>query len=205
VASLLDDRPPESGPPPPTEAPPAPPPPPTRTVDRYRERSAWAPLLPVGLLLLLLLLAGAWLAGLGPFAGRQPSGSGFIGGGATSSPSPTNPFLPTYTSQPTQPAQPTEVPPGLTAPPVGLTVLSPQDGALVGSKQITVIGSAPAGLTITQDISFGIDRHATVDGTGHWAIQADLAEGENKLVFRIGDDQSTKQTLRVIYVPQATP
>jgi hypothetical protein len=29
-----------------------------------------------------------------------------------------------------------------------------------------------------------------------------LNEGENKLKFRIGDDRSTEQTLRVIFTPQ---
>ncbi len=94
--------------------------------------------------------------------------------------------------------------PGLTAPPVGLTILSPADGAVVGAKSVTVIGTAPPGLRITQDISLGFDRHATTDGTGHWAIEAEFAEGENELKFRIGDDPSTTQTIRVIYLPPAT-
>jgi hypothetical protein len=62
---------------------------------------------------------------------------------------------------------------------------------------------APPGLTITQDISFGPDQHTTVDGTGHWAIKVGLNDGENRLTFRIGDDQSTKKTIRVIYTPPA--
>jgi hypothetical protein len=66
-----------------------------------------------------------------------------------------------------------------------------------------VIGTAPPGLRITQDISFGFDQHATADGTGHWAIGVDLSEGENQLKFRIGDDASTAQTIRVIYLPPA--
>ena len=68
-----------------------------------------------------------------------------------------------------------------------------------------MIGTAPPGLRITQDISLGLDRHATADGTGHWAIQADLSEGENQLKFRIGDDPSTTQAIRVFYVPPSTP
>jgi hypothetical protein len=91
------------------------------------------------------------------------------------------------------------------APILGLTILSPTDGQTVVTKEITVIGTAPPGLTITQDISFGFDQHATVDGTGHWAIKAELKEGDNKLTFRIGDDGSTKQTIRVIYTPPQTP
>ena len=91
------------------------------------------------------------------------------------------------------------------APILGLTILSPTDGQTVVTKDITVIGTAPPGLTVTQDISFGFDQHATVDGTGHWAIKTELREGDNKLTFRIGDDSSTKQTIRVIYTPPESP
>ena len=67
-----------------------------------------------------------------------------------------------------------------------------------------MIGTAPPGLRITQDISLGFDRHATADGTGHWAIEAELTEGQNDLKFRIGDDPATTQTIRVIYLPPAS-
>jgi hypothetical protein len=86
---------------------------------------------------------------------------------------------------------------------VGLTIESPRDGQAVATKDITVIGVAPPGLTITRDISFGLDQHATTDGTGHWAINVSLDNGENKLKFRIGDDHSTEQEIRVIYTPPA--
>ena len=98
------------------------------------------------------------------------------------------------------------VPPGSTPVPAlitGLTITSPSDGQSVATKEVTVIGTAPPGLTITQDISFGPDQHTTVDGTGHWAIKVGLNDGENRLTFRIGDDQSTKKTIRVIYTPPA--
>jgi len=84
---------------------------------------------------------------------------------------------------------------------VGLTILSPTDGQAVASKDVIVIGIAPPGLTITQDISFGFDQHTTVDGTGHWAMKVGLNDGDNKLTFRIGDDHSTQKTIRVIYTP----
>jgi hypothetical protein len=97
----------------------------------------------------------------------------------------------------------TLVPP---APPiVGLTILSPSDGQVVAAAEVTVIGTAPPGVSITQDISFGLDQHASVDGTGHWAIKVGLNEGDNKLTFRIGDDRSTERTVRVTYTPQRTP
>ena len=154
-------------------------------------------LLGPGLILLLLLVAVAWFSGWGPFA--RSAGNGPLDGGGAA-PLPSSPFLPAVTSQPAS------IAPGLTATPVGLTILSPADGAVVGTKQVTVIGTAPPGLGITQDISLGLDRHTTADGTGHWAIQADLSEGENQLKFRIGDDGSTTQTIRVIYLaPAAAP
>ncbi len=102
-----------------------------------------------------------------------------------------------------QPAPNATLVPG--APIIGLTILSPTDGQAVVTKEITVIGTAPPGLTITQDISFGLDQHAAVDSTGHWAIKVGLNEGDNKLSFRIGDDGSTRQTIRVIYTPPQTP
>ena len=88
---------------------------------------------------------------------------------------------------------------------VGMTILSPRDGDVVASKEVTVIGLAPPGLTITRDVSFGLDSHASADGTGHWAINVGLNEGRNDLVFRIGDDRSTEQRLRVIYTPPQAP
>jgi hypothetical protein len=171
--------------------------PPTATGrETVRERSAWSPLLGPAVLILAIVVAASWFAGLGPFA-REAGDAGPLAGGA--SPAPTSPFLPAITSQPSfAPSA------GRTAPPVGLTILSPADGAVVGAREVTVIGTAPPGLRITQDISFGFDRHATSDGTGHWAIAIELTEGENQLKFRIGDDPSTTQTVRVIYVPPAT-
>lgn len=89
------------------------------------------------------------------------------------------------------------------APIVGITIESPQDGQAVATGEVTVIGIAPPGLTITRDISFGLDQHTTVDGTGHWAMGVRLEQGENTLVFRIGDDRSTERKLTVNFVPPA--
>jgi hypothetical protein len=94
-------------------------------------------------------------------------------------------------------------PAGPAAPIVGLTIQSPQDGQAVATKDVTVIGLAPPGLGVTRDVSFGFDQHATADGTGHWAMSVGLDEGQNDLVFRIGDDHSTEKRVRVIYTPQA--
>ena len=90
---------------------------------------------------------------------------------------------------------------GPAAPITGITIQSPQDGQAVATKDVTVIGLAPPGLSVTRDVSFGFDQHATADGTGHWAISVGLDEGQNDLVFRIGDDHSTEKRVRVIYAP----
>jgi hypothetical protein len=103
---------------------------------------------------------------------------------------------------PSAPSASAVVPP---PPIVGLTILSPSDGQAVAAPEVTVIGIAPPGLSITQDISFGLDQHATSDGTGHWAIKVGLNEGDNKLTFRIGDDRSTEKSIRVTYTPARTP
>ena len=99
-----------------------------------------------------------------------------------------------------------QIPPGASAAGpaliVGMTIQSPQDGQQVATQEVTVIGLAPPGLSITRDVSFGFDQHASADGTGHWAMSVRLDQGENKLKFRIGDDRSTEQTLRVIFTPQ---
>lgn len=97
--------------------------------------------------------------------------------------------------------------PGVTAPPsppiVGMTVQSPRDGEQLFTQEVTVIGLAPPGTRITRDVSLRPDQHATADSTGHWAIAVSLDQGENTLVFRIGDDRSTEQRIRVTYTPPA--
>jgi hypothetical protein len=92
---------------------------------------------------------------------------------------------------------------GPAVPIVGLTIQSPVDRQVVATKDVTVIGIAPPGLSITRDVSLGLDQHATVDGTGHWAMSVGLQEGENELVFRIGDDRSTEKKIRVTYTPRS--
>jgi hypothetical protein len=102
---------------------------------------------------------------------------------------------------------PASLAPGATqapsAPIVGLTIQSPRDGEVIATGEVTVIGLAPPGLSITRDVSFGLDQHTTVDGTGHWAIGVRLDQGLNTLVFRIGDDRSTEKKIRVTYTPPA--
>lgn len=167
-------------------------PPRVRADEPPRKRRGPSRLLVPVLVVLALLLGAGWLGGIGPFAR-----SGAPGIGSTASPTP--PLFAPVT------APPTSFGPGITASPVGLTILSPTEGAVVGTADLTVIGSAPPGLKITQDISLGFDRHTTSDGTGHWAIQVPLSAGQNELRFRIGDDPSTTQSIHVTYVPPPAP
>ena len=133
---------------------------------------------PSTILAALIVAAGLVVFGLviRPQSGAAPSGSG----------SPAAPGGPAQTA----------------ALIVGLSILSPTDGQVVATKDVTVIGLAPPGLTITRDVSFGLDQHATADGTGHWAINVSLNGGDNKLTFRLGDDRSTEKEIRVEYKPQ---
>jgi hypothetical protein len=150
---------------------------PTETGPPVRRRLGIPPILMTAAIVVVGVIA------LALFAGRLTGSSPGSGGQASA------------VAVSTQPA----------APIVGLTILSPTDGQVVASKDVVVLGTAPPGLTITQDISFGFDQHTTVDGTGHWAIKVGLNDGDNKLTFRIGDDHSTQQTIRVIYTPTQTP
>jgi hypothetical protein len=94
---------------------------------------------------------------------------------------------------------------GISPLPVGLAIVSPADGAVVSTNRIFVIGTAPPGLRVVQDISLGFDRSANVDATGHWALELELAAGDNQMTFRIGDDRSTARTIHVIYQPPPAP
>jgi hypothetical protein len=132
----------------------------------------------IGGLVVVLALNGSGLL-------RLPGGGTGLGGGAAATASPT-------------PAGPTFAPTS-EAPPVGLAILSPTDGAVVGSQQIVVIGSAPAGLRVVHDVPLRFDQSATSDGTGHWAMTVNLNNGENTLKFRLGDDKSTEKRVRVTY------
>ena len=142
---------------------------------RVTERSSrFPPVIVAGLLVMLGLLGYGFLTR--PIAPSSPGAPGLTAATATASAA-------------------------ASAPIVGLTILSPADGAAVATKDVNVIGTAPPGVTVTRDVSFGLDEHTTSDGTGHWSIRVGLKEGENKLVFRIGDDQSTRREIRVTYTP----
>jgi hypothetical protein len=142
-------------------------------------------LMPMPLVAIAALVGVGLIIYFGFFAGRTPAG----------------PTTPSGAAQPgTASASPAATPL-----PVGLTIVSPADGAVVATKKVVVIGTAPPGLTITQDISLGLDRHTPVDGTGHWAMEMELTEGDNQMTFRIGDDKSTARTIHVAYQPPPAP
>jgi hypothetical protein len=83
-----------------------------------------------------------------------------------------------------------------------LTVVGPTDGATVPTATIVVTGTGPTGARVVRDIPLAPDDEATVsDGT--WSMSVRLSEGENDLVFRLGDDQSTAVHVHVQYAPTA--
>jgi hypothetical protein len=129
----------------------------------------------IGLVIFALLMRPQGGGPAGPPQALQPGASGAIGQPGSSGAPP--------------------------APIVELSFQSPTDRQAVATKDITVIGMGPPGLTVTRDVSFGLDQHATIDGTGHWAMSVGLGNGDNQLVFRIGDDRSTEKRLHVTYQP----
>ncbi len=62
-----------------------------------------------------------------------------------------------------------------------------------------MVGVAPPGATITRDIPLWFDDHTTARPDGIWMLSVPLAQGENELAFRIGDDRSTEIRLFVTY------
>jgi len=113
----------------------------------------------------------------------------------TATPTPTPIATPAITPSPSPTPAPTSTPV------VGLVITSPRDGATVSSSPVVIKGKAPPGSTITHDIPLGFDEHTTADAQGRWSFSESLAPGENKFVFRIGDDRSTEVTLTITFSP----
>jgi micrococcal nuclease len=78
----------------------------------------------------------------------------------------------------------------------------PADGAVSETRIISVTGSAPDGARIVRDIPFALDAQVGSIG-GRWSMSVDLAEGENELTLRIGDEKATAKTITVTYRPTA--
>lgn len=96
------------------------------------------------------------------------------------------------------------VEPTATAVPI-LTISFPRDGAVVREASIQVVGDAPPGAEIVQDISLGRDKRTSADQGGNWVMTVDLEEGDNDLTFRIGSEQATAKTVRVVFEVTPSP
>jgi hypothetical protein len=107
------------------------------------------------------------------------------------SPAPTPTPLPTPTPTPSPTPQPI------------LIITSPEDGEVVSDSSIQVVGTAPPGAEIVLDLPLFGDRRTSADDTGDWVLTVDLEEGDNDLVFRIGADQATTKTIRIVYEPES--
>ena len=107
-----------------------------------------------------------------------------------------------FGSSPTPTPQPTPMPTPPPTPPPILVITSPEDGDVVRNPSVQVVGTAPAGAEIVQQIPLFGDRRTSADDKGDWVLTVDLEEGNNDLVFRIGDDQATTKTLRIVYEPE---
>jgi hypothetical protein len=139
----------------------------------------------------------------GPSA--EPSSEPTEGGTPTPSPILEQTFEPTLspTIEPTPSPTPTPRPTPEPTPTQQLGFDFPRDGQVVHTRVINVAGTAPAGATITRDIPMWFDDHAVARGDGTWLMSVELAEGENLLRFRVGDDRATERTLAVRYTPRS--
>ena len=108
-----------------------------------------------------------------------------------------------FGSDPTPTPEPTPTPTPAPTPAPILVITSPEDGDVVQEPSVQVVGTAPAGAEIIQDLPFFADRRTSADEQGDWVLTVDLDEGDNDLVFRIGDDQATTKTLRIVYEPES--
>ena len=106
-------------------------------------------------------------------------------------------------SSPTPTPQPTPTPTPAPTPPPILVISSPEDGDVVRTPSVQVVGTAPAGAEIVQEIDLFGDRRTSADDQGDWVLTVDLEDGDNDLVFRIGDDEATTKTLRIVYEPES--
>jgi hypothetical protein len=104
-------------------------------------------------------------------------------------------FGPSPTPTPTLTPSPTPTPQAI------LIITSPDDGAVVRTPSVQVVGTAPPGAEIVLAISLFGDRRTSADDKGDWVLTVDLEEGPNDFAFRIGDDESTTKALRVVYEP----
>jgi len=163
--------------------------------------------------LVAVLVVGAglvgWLLGGAGGGGGQPSGGdetvggqGAVGGTATATPEVTDRSTVRLTASPTPTIEPTPRPTSEPTPQLAALVIDfPADGEIVRSRDINIIGTAPPGATVTRDIPLWFDDHTIAGDDGLWMLPVELAEGQNRLALRLGDDPSTAQVLLVTYKP----
>lgn len=102
---------------------------------------------------------------------------------------------PTPTPEPTPTLSPSPTPRPI------LIITSPEDGDVVDTQSIQLVGTAPPGAEIVLDVPLFGDRRTSADNQGDWVLTVDLEEGDNDLVLRIGSDQATTKTIRIVYEP----
>ena len=98
-------------------------------------------------------------------------------------------------------ARPSLEAPAASGAPGALRILEPADGSELTTADILVIGMAPGGARIVRDISFAPDDEVLADATGAWTMPVLLRTGSNDLVFRVGDDKSSRVELTVTFAP----
>ena len=108
-----------------------------------------------------------------------------------------------WSSSPTPTAEPTPTPSASPMPQPILIITSPEDGDVVRDPSVQVVGTAPPGAEIVLNLPLFGDRRTSADDKGDWVLTVDLEEGNNDLVFRIGSEQATTKTIRVVYEPDS--
>ena len=104
-------------------------------------------------------------------------------------PAPTPTPVPTPTSSPSPTPRPI------------LIITAPEDGDVVDTSSIQLVGTAPPGAEIVLDVPLFGDRRTSADDQGDWVLTVDLQEGDNDLVLRIGSEEATTKTIRIVYEP----
>ena len=103
--------------------------------------------------------------------------------------------------EPTPTPIPTATPSPSPTPRPILIITSPEDGDVVDTASIQLTGTAPPGAEIVLDVPLFGDRRTSADDQGDWVLTVDLEEGDNDLILRIGSDEATTKTIRVVYEP----
>lgn len=108
-----------------------------------------------------------------------------------------------WESSPTPTPVPTPTPSPSPTPRPILIITSPEDGDVVRTRSIQLVGTAPPGAEIVLDVPLFGDRRTSADDQGDWVLTVDLEEGDNDLVLRIGSEEATTKTIRIVYEPDS--